>query len=610
MKSTEKKKKTHKKIEGLKSSIAAAAIIALVGFLLSFFSPLYTIDRAFTDKIQYTGDGSGDSKIKIVAVDEKTIAEYGNAFIWDRSMYADFIDAVMTDDTKPLIIAFDIMYVGNTDPKTDKIFADACKRHGTVVTGANLVYGKDEVIQSGDESLTVKKRPLAMIEYPYGELGEVSYCGFTNTVQDSDGYIRNALVSEDYNGKKIYSFSYEIYRKYCELTGKREIMPKLTDSGCFGFSYAGAGGSFETISFCDVLDGTADPKDFDNAIVLVGAYAPGMQDAYNVPVSRGEQMYGVEVQANILQSLMAETTFTQASSLIAAVQTAAAAFVFTLFCAMSWPVIAFAALIILIASAVLLCHEMFINGTEVGFFIPALMFITGYIYGIFGHYLLQQVRSRQVLRVLNQYVAPEVVNQISVSGDFRVALSGENREIAVLFTDIRGFTSMSEGLAPEEVVGILNEYLGLVTKAIFDNGGTLDKYIGDAAMAIFNAPFDLEDFEYRAVCTARDILMGEKALSERLTERFGRTISFGIGINLGPAVVGNIGCEFRKDYTAIGDTVNTAARLQASAGPGQVLISSNLYERLEGRIRASEMGALALKGKSKEVVVYQLDEVL
>jgi len=159
------------------------------------------------------------------------------------------------------------------------------------------------------------------------------------------------------------------------------------------------------------------------------------------------------------------------------------------------------------------------------------------------------------------------------------------------------------------VVEILNEYLALTTQAIFKNGGTLDKFIGDATMAVFNAPFDLDDYIYRAVCTARDIAAGSEELKEKLLARYGKTVSFGIGVNCGNAVVGNIGCDFRMDYTAIGDTVNTAARLESNAKRGQILISQDVYEAVKDRVEVTEVGVIPLKGKSNEVFVYQLDKV-
>ena len=188
-------------------------------------------------------------------------------------------------------------------------------------------------------------------------------------------------------------------------------------------------------------------------------------------------------------------------------------------------------------------------------------------------------------------------------------IGGENRHIAVLFVDIRGFTTMSESLKPEEVVEILNEYLGLTTQAIFDNGGTLDKFVGDATMAVFNAPFDLDDYIFRAVATAWDMRAGADRIAEKFRERYGKSVSFGIGINCGNAVVGNIGCDFRMDYTAIGDTVNTAARLESNAKPGQILISKEVYEAVKDRVAVTPIGEIPLKGKSNGVFVYQIDSV-
>lgn len=165
---------------------------------------------------------------------------------------------------------------------------------------------------------------------------------------------------------------------------------------------------------------------------------------------------------------------------------------------------------------------------------------------------------------------------------------------------------MSEILEPEQVVEILNNYLELTTKCIFKNKGTLDKFVGDATMAVFNSPFDLDDYVYRAVCAAWDIVQGGIELEGKLLERFGRSVGFGVGVNCGPAVVGNIGCEFRMDFTAIGDTVNTAARLEANAKKGQVLISDVVYERVKDRVLVDAVGAIPLKGKSNEVFVYSV----
>ena len=156
------------------------------------------------------------------------------------------------------------------------------------------------------------------------------------------------------------------------------------------------------------------------------------------------------------------------------------------------------------------------------------------------------------------------------------------------------------------LVSILNEYLALTTTCILKQNGMLDKFVGDATMAVYNAPFDLDDYVYRVVKSAWNMQQEAKKLSGRLLEQFGKTVDFGIGINCGEAVVGNIGCEFRMDYTAIGDTVNTASRLESRAKAGEILISEAVYQCLKDRISVEKIGFMELKGKSREVLVYRL----
>ena len=181
-------------------------------------------------------------------------------------------------------------------------------------------------------------------------------------------------------------------------------------------------------------------------------------------------------------------------------------------------------------------------------------------------------------------------------------------DIAVLFVDIRGFTPMSELLPPPAVVEILNKYLTLTSSSIIKHKGTLDKFIGDATMAIWGAPLKQEDYIMNAVKAALDIVNGSKALNEELLQQCGRTVGFGVGVHCGPAIVGNIGAPMRMDFTAIGDTVNTAARLEANAPAGKVLISRAVADALEGRIKVTSLGdGIKLKGKAEGFEVLTLD---
>ena len=179
----------------------------------------------------------------------------------------------------------------------------------------------------------------------------------------------------------------------------------------------------------------------------------------------------------------------------------------------------------------------------------------------------------------------------------------------MLFVDIRGFTPLSENLSPEQVVDILNSYLTIIAEAVANNGGTLDKFIGDAAMAVFNSPSDLEDYVFRAVCTAWDILSNSESLKRECLRKYGVEVEFGIGVHCGDAVIGNIGSQNRMEYTAIGDTVNTTSRLEGVAKPGQILITREVARMSGGRIDISFAGEYSLKGKKKKITAYEINGI-
>jgi adenylate cyclase len=179
-----------------------------------------------------------------------------------------------------------------------------------------------------------------------------------------------------------------------------------------------------------------------------------------------------------------------------------------------------------------------------------------------------------------------------------------------MFVDIRGFTAFSETNKAEKVVSMVNRYLALTSRAIQEQGGTIDKYIGDATMALFNAPNDLPDHAMRAVRAAWAMKQGSITLREEILRDYGVDMQFGIGINTGLAVVGNMGSEFRMDYTAIGDTVNTAARLESNAQKGQVVLSDATYQYVKGQVQVTDMGLLNVKNKQVGIQIYSLDNVL
>ena len=585
--------------------VLEALVVGILVFLLTILSLFSELDYIVRDNLFQVPRGIR-SDIKIIGIDAKTLEAYGPIQTWSREKYAEIINALNVDEnTKPYVIGFDILLSGNVDEGDDAL-VEAASKYDNVVVVSRLIYSnKWETNSDG-----VVYYPVEGIISPYEDLLNVTDTGYSNVAPDSDGTVRRIIPTETYNGVTYQTFSKVMYDKYCESVG---ITPNTIPTDMTGrtiINYSGKPGNYEYISMVDVVEGRIDPRVFADSIVFVGAYDPEMQDNFSVPNGGSSNMNGVEIHANIFQSYMQGRFAVNGSAYLLGLITALVAMLLHL---LFRKIKIWQSVILLVASI----------GAEVGILVavnnngysysviyfPLVIFLS-FIYSLGINYLTESRKKKKVLNAFRKYVAPQIVEEIAKKGDFEIKVGGENRDIAVLFVDIRGFTTMSEALEPEQVVEILNEYLTLTTKSIFDNSGTLDKFVGDATMAVFNSPFDLEDYEYKAVCAAMDIVKGGEAIEEKFQKRFGRSVGFGVGVNCGPAVVGNVGCEFRMDFTAIGDTVNTAARLEANAKKGQVLISDVLYERLKDRLEVKDVGEIPLKGKTKGVFVYEVTKII
>ena len=576
-------------------------------------NPLYNVDAMICDNL-YSDIQGPAYEIRIIAIDEETLTQYGNFSNWGREKSAELVEVLCKDEeTAPALIGFDIMFIGesNTDPESDERLVEACKKAGNVVLATNLVYrGKTKFDENNKPYYDAWN--IELEEKPFDALNQVADSGFATVLMSQDGFVRTAqLFVETEEGYRT-SFAYSLYDNYMEIIGEEAVKPEVnTINQCY-FFYSGEVGEYDTVSLYEVLDGEKKEErqeSFKDCIVLVGAYASGMQDAYRAAIDRGQSMQGVEINANLLQALMeGKTAVGVPKGIHEGIMMILTYLIFFLLRKQKL-VISLVEMAVFTGIHLLVGRIMALNGKVIMQLNVLIVFALIMIYLIIEKYLIEKLRRRKMLSTFKQYMAPQVVDKLTKGNDFEIKLGGEKRDVAVMFVDIRGFTPMSENLAPEQVVQILNEYLTLTTESIFKHNGMLDKFIGDATMAVFNAPFDLEDYLYEAVATAWDIKNGSEKLEKKLMEQFGRTVSFGIGVNCGDAVVGNIGCDFRMDYTAIGDTVNTAARLESKAKPGQILISEKLYKALEDRIEAEEVGEMELKGKSNKIMVYSVTAI-
>ena len=215
--------------------------------------------------------------------------------------------------------------------------------------------------------------------------------------------------------------------------------------------------------------------------------------------------------------------------------------------------------------------------------------------------LTEQKRLEGQRQLFEKMVSPQVIDQLDPN---QLSLGGQRRDITALFADIRGFTTFSEKLRPEELVSILNKYLKASADAVMAYEGTIDKFMGDAVMAWFNAPIPQQDHTLRAVKSALLIRTSIEVLHDELPRE--AHLSFGVGIHFGPAVLGLVGTELRVDYTAIGDSINTAKRIQENSAPGQILISEDAYKNVARTVEVKEVEPVHAKGKSKPIKVYEI----
>ncbi len=597
-----------KYLSGIKAAAVTAAVI-LTSLAFLYFGTAGNWDMGISDRLNQR-ETVTNKNIYIIGIDDKTLEQYGPVNTWSREIPAKLVSLLNgADNVRPAVIGFDVIYSEEADREADDSFAKVCGEAGNVVAAISFSF-KEQPETGEDGRIIYNPYYVDYVIEPYDSLKSEVVCGFANTFVDTDGYVRQAMAYLDHEGTRIYSLSSQLYKIYQESRGEEAVFPAVYGrNNRFYFTYSGKAGGYSVVSMADVLDGAVDPAIFQDAIVLVGAYAVGMQDSYMPAIAHNSQMYGVEIHANIIEALLEGRTQLPVSPLLYALAAAVLCGVFYVCSEKLRMLYSTMILAVLFVLDVIVAKVMYAGGWIVPTVLLPVCLLVIYLVQMVRRYLAEIMRRRRVINVFKQYVAPQVVDKISKDKDFELVIGGENRHIAVLFVDIRGFTTMSESLRPEEVVEILNEYLGLTTQAIFDNGGTLDKFVGDATMAVFNAPFDLDDYIFRAVCTAWDMQAGAEEIAEKFRKRYGKSVSFGIGVNCGNAVVGNIGCDFRMDYTAIGDTVNTAARLESNARPGQILISREVYEAVKDRVTVTPIGEIPLKGKTQGVFVYQVDTV-
>ena len=548
--------------------------------------------------------------IVVIGIDEESLAALGPYTGWDRGVFAAALEALAADETqRPAAVAIDVIFSGESSPEADARLAAAAEELGCVVTASVAEFGTSYAY---DARGRVAEDSFAVLQYtePYAALSAATVQGHINVMPDRDGVVRHALLYAEVPERgRVCSMAWETARLFALSRGEEGCALPQTDAhGNYYIPYTARPGMFYDASLIRLLRGELSPEVYAGRIVLIGPWAAGLQDAYFTPIDRGAAMYGVEVQANVIQSLLEGTqkrepgVWPQALVLFAVCLAALLFFlrhrpgVSGLVCA--GLVFGAPALSLGLYAAGLVTHPLWIPLSVALLYVAALA----------RHYVLAARERRRIRCTFERYVAPEIVSEVLKEGEAALSLGGKLCEIAVLFVDIRGFTTLSERLPPEDVVSILNRYLSMTSRCVAARRGTLDKFVGDATMAFWGAPLHQEDPVMLACLAAEDIVRGAKELSEELRRERGEELKVGVGVHFGPAVVGNMGSERRMDYTAIGDTVNTAARLEANAPGGTIYISRAVADALgERAVVRSLGGSVRLKGKAEGFEVLTLE---
>jgi len=574
----------------------------VVGLFLVLFvwNPLWMLEYRLQDSV-YQRPGIPYPNIIVIGIDERALYEF-HQWPFSRHVWADAVNFLNTyEDARPAVIALDILFTEpGWDPYADAALVEAVAQGGNVVLASLVDTGFDVYNLTLDIVLTEYLQSFPGLR-PHGTHGVV------NGMRDRDGIVRNAPLRLAFGGQMLYTFPLAAAMMYTGLDAHQLIGSAAPDGHHYtAIRYTGMPGEFIWFSVSDLFDGSIDPIMFAGAIVLIGPAALGMTDSYPVPITHADPMHGVEIHANVLQMIL-EGDFKQrlpdALNVLLLLVILTAAMLSGEFLNIRYNLILFLAMG---TGYIFGARFIYQQGLILPLLGPLLTLAVIFLYQLAYGYILEIIEKARMRSTFKKYVDPGLVDKLIESKEADGDEVGRKKHIAVLFVDVRGFTPMTEALqdTPELMVEILNSYLDLTASSIFNNGGSVDKFIGDATMGLFNGFVPLDDYVYKAALAAWDMVTGAEALNIRIKEKTGIDLGFGIGIHCGDAIVGNLGPSFRKDYTAIGDVVNTASRLESNAGRSQVLISREVYNMVKDRMDTQFLGEITLKGKKEPMETF------
>ncbi|QWF71895.1 adenylate/guanylate cyclase domain-containing protein [Methylomonas paludis] len=640
------------------------SLLVLIGLAYTLhYQPIPVLQRldqlGYDLRLRATLPNSQDPRIVIVDIDEKSLSALGH-WPWPRPRLAQLVDTLF-DHYQVRLLAFDVVFAeaDNTSPLAaldelarqtlaanqpfqtaltklrpqldyDAIFAASLKNRPVILS----FFTSREITRHPEQALPgawADSRDWAFA----GQLPDAAGFGgnlalvqqaaadggyFNNPLVDSDGVFRRIPLLSRYQGQIYPALSLAIYRRLLgaplpafssagsNLTALRlqqQVIPTAADSSVL-VPYRGRYPSFAYYAASDVLAGTIADSQLKGKIVLVGSTAAGLMDLRSTPVQN--VFPGVEIQANILSGLLDQQLKYVPDFLpgLEALQILLIGLLSLMLFRDASPLANAGRWLLLLAG--LIGGNLYFWQIQHWDCLPAsplvlltLLFANQAVCA----YISTTERKNRLSRWFGLYVAPELVAQMQESGR-QYSLSGQSRELSVLFADVRGFTGIAETMPPAELCELINQIFSPLTRAIHHQHGTIDKYIGDAVMAFWGAPLSDPHHARHAIAAALDMIALLPALNDQFNQRGWPAIDIGIGLNTGKMSVGNMGSDFRIAYTVMGDAVNLAARLQGLTGSyGAAIIVSAATRQQAPEFIYRELDTVTVKGKQIPITLYQ-----
>jgi adenylate cyclase len=541
---------------------------------------LSSVDARFSIR----GTQARPDDLVVVGIDDKTFSTLDKQWPFPRHLHARVIDRLREAGARA--IAYDVQFTEPTVQQEDNALVLAVQRADGVVLsttevnprGESNIFGSEEVVR---------------------EIG--ARAGNATVQADPGGVLRHFPVS------------------YSGLTGLPtatvEAAGEPVDRGDAGsqepwIDYRGPPGTIRTVSFSDVLRGKIPPGVFRDKIVVVGATAPSLQDFYATPMSGGHEMSGPEIQANAIWTVENGFPLQSAPGWLNVALIVLFGLIGPAAQLRLRPLLAFGCAVVLGIAFVVAAQLAFDGGWIVSVVYPLTALAMSAVGALAVTALITAYERQRVRDTFARFVPETVVDDVLERADENLRLAGVRREGSVLFSDLRGFTSFAESLPPDIVIEVLNHYLEEMSDAIMDHGGTLVSYMGDGIMAVFGAPIEQPDHADRAVAAAEEMITARLAsFNGWLTAQgLGEGFRMGVGINSGSVMSGQVGSERRIEYTTVGDTTNTAARLEGmtKGTPHQVFIADSTRTGMADGERLTFVDEFPVRGRTAGIKVWTL----